>query len=88
MPNAKATAGMNLTVMTNVRFVIPTEANPDFLLRGATNGRVCGFPYRKPHEVRQRNRARQEIRGSGVEGSAVFQPGRAGTPGVVVRNLG
>jgi hypothetical protein len=25
-------------------FVIPTEANPDFLLRGTTNGRVCGFP--------------------------------------------
>ncbi len=26
-------------------FVIPrTGANPDFLLRGTTNGRVCGFP--------------------------------------------
>jgi hypothetical protein len=26
-----------------VTFVIPTEAYPDFLLRGTTNGRVCGF---------------------------------------------
>jgi hypothetical protein len=25
-------------------FVIPTEAYPDFLLRGTDNGRVCGFP--------------------------------------------
>ena len=26
-----------------VTFVIPTEAYPDFLLPGTTNGRVCGF---------------------------------------------
>ena len=25
-------------------FVIPTGAYPDFLLRGTTNGRGCGFP--------------------------------------------
>jgi hypothetical protein len=27
----------------NLRFVIPTEAYPYFLLRSATSGRVCGF---------------------------------------------
>jgi hypothetical protein len=26
------------------KVVIPTGANPDFLLRGTTDGRVCGFP--------------------------------------------
>jgi hypothetical protein len=34
------------------KFVIPTGANPDFLLRCRRQGRVCGFPQRKPHEVR------------------------------------
>ena len=36
-----------------------------------TNARVCGFQYGKPHEVRQRHQARQEIRGSVVERPAV-----------------
>jgi hypothetical protein len=36
-----------------------------------TNARVCGFQYEKPHEVRQRHQARQEIWGSEVEGPAV-----------------
>jgi hypothetical protein len=53
------------------KFVIPTEANPDFLPRYAGHGRVCGFPYRKPHEGRQRHKRQQEIRGSVAEGSAV-----------------
>jgi hypothetical protein len=33
-----------------------------FPARGATNTRVCGFLQGKPHEVRQRQQARQEIR--------------------------
>jgi hypothetical protein len=33
-----------------------------FPARGATNTRVCGFHQGKPHEVRQRQQARQEIR--------------------------
>jgi hypothetical protein len=51
--------------------VIPTEAYPDFLLRDASNGHVCGSPQREPHGVHQRHGSRQEIRGSVVEGSAV-----------------
>jgi len=39
-----------------------------------TNVHVCGFPLRKPHEVRQRQQVRQEIRGSAVEGPAVSLP--------------
>jgi hypothetical protein len=27
--------------------VIPTGANPDFLLQALANGRVCGFPLKK-----------------------------------------
>jgi hypothetical protein len=34
----------NLTVLSDVRFVIPTEAYPDFLLRGPRQDGVCGFP--------------------------------------------
>jgi hypothetical protein len=34
----------NMRSKTNVRFVIPTEAYPDFLVRSTTSGRVCGFP--------------------------------------------
>ncbi len=48
-----------------------TEANPDFLPRSTGNDRVCGFQQGKPHEVRQRHQDQQEIRGSGVERSAV-----------------
>jgi hypothetical protein len=55
----------------------PTGAYPDFLLRGTANGHVCGFPQRKPHEVRQRHQPRQEIRGSVVEGP--FDRLRAGS---------
>ncbi len=29
---------------TILTFVIPTEAYPDFLLRGRRQDRVCGFP--------------------------------------------
>jgi len=29
---------------TKVRFVIPTGAYPDFLLRSTIDRRVCGFP--------------------------------------------
>ena len=42
-----------------------------------TNARVCGFQYGKPHEVLQRHQARQEIRGSVAEGSAVSLSGTA-----------
>jgi hypothetical protein len=36
-------------------FVGPkTMGDPDFLPRGATNVRVCGFHQGKPHGVRQR----------------------------------
>jgi hypothetical protein len=52
-------------------FVVPTEAYPDFLLRCCRQGRVCGFPQRKPHEARGTHWIQQEIRGSAVEGSAV-----------------
>jgi hypothetical protein len=38
------------------------EANPDFLLCGIRQNRVCGFLHGKPHEARQRHQARQEIR--------------------------
>jgi hypothetical protein len=53
-----------------LNFVIPTGADPDFLHRGAAQGDVCGF-LRKPHKVRQRPQAGQEIRGSAGEGPAV-----------------
>jgi hypothetical protein len=33
-----------------------------FPARGATSTRVCGFHEGKPHEVRQRQKTRQEIR--------------------------
>jgi hypothetical protein len=29
--------------LLSLKIVIPTEAYPDFLLRGAIDGRVCGF---------------------------------------------
>jgi hypothetical protein len=51
--------------------VIPTGANPDFLLRAASDEYVCGSPQREPHGVHQRHGSQQEIRGSAVEGSAV-----------------
>jgi hypothetical protein len=41
----------------SVYFVIPAGANPDFLLRCTTDGRVCGFLYGKPHEVRWSHQA-------------------------------
>jgi hypothetical protein len=41
--------------ITALNFVIPTEADPDFLHRGTAQGDVCGF-LRKPHEVRQRTK--------------------------------
>src|SRR5271155_4183369 len=62
---------------------MPTEASP-FPLSSRpkrtriscyatlTNGHVCGFPQRKPHEVRQRHPRRQEIRGSAVERLSVL----------------
>jgi hypothetical protein len=37
--------------------------DPDFLPRGATSVRVCGFHQGKPHGVRQRPKGLQEIRG-------------------------
>ena len=52
-------------------FVIPTEADPDFLHRGTAQSDVYGFLYRKPHELRQGHYAGQEIRGSVGEGPAV-----------------
>jgi hypothetical protein len=39
------------TVLSQVRFVIPTE-DPDFLLRGTTNGRLCGPGQPEPHGAR------------------------------------
>jgi hypothetical protein len=45
-----------------LKFVIPTGANLDFLLRGT---------HQQPHEVRQRHEGRQEIQGSVAEGPAV-----------------
>jgi hypothetical protein len=56
----------------HTRIVIPTGAYPDFLLRNASNGHVCGSPQREPHGVHQRHGSRQEIRGSVVEGPAVL----------------
>src|ERR1700761_7387906 len=47
------------------------RADPDFLLRAASDGHVCGSPQREPHGVYQRHDSPQEIRGSEVEGSAV-----------------
>jgi hypothetical protein len=41
-------------------------AHTDFLPRSTGNVRVCAFPYRKSHEVRQRHQPPQEIRRSGV----------------------
>jgi hypothetical protein len=54
------------------RIVIPTGTYPDFLPRCTGQDRVCAFPQRKAHEVRQRHQASQEIRGSAVEGPAVL----------------
>jgi hypothetical protein len=58
-----------------LNFVIPavpacrgTGADADFLYRGTVQGDVCGFPLGKPHEVRQRHSAGQEIRGGGAQG--------------------
>jgi hypothetical protein len=34
----------NIKVRTNLTFVIPTGAYPDFLLRCRRQDRVCGFP--------------------------------------------
>jgi len=51
--------------------VIPTEADPDFLLRAASSDHVCGSPQREPYDLHQRHYSPQEIRGSEVEGSAV-----------------
>jgi hypothetical protein len=34
----------DLVACHTTNLVIPTGADPDFLLRGTTNGRVCGFP--------------------------------------------
>jgi len=53
------------------RIVIPTEAYPDFLPRGASNDYGCGSPQREAHELHQRHYTEQEIRGSVVEGPAV-----------------
>jgi hypothetical protein len=49
--------------------VISTEANPDFLLRGTGQGRVCAFLQGKAHKVCQRHQLQQEIRGSAAERS-------------------
>jgi hypothetical protein len=56
---------------TALPLVIPTVADPDFLLRTASNDHVCGSPQREPHAIHQRDGSRQEIRGSAVEGPAV-----------------
>jgi hypothetical protein len=56
------------------RIVIPTGADPDFLLRTASKDHMCGSPRREPHAVDQRRCSRQEIRGSAVEGPAVSFP--------------
>src|ERR1700733_8152768 len=37
------------------RIVIPTGADPDFLLRRASNDHECGSPQREPHAVDQRH---------------------------------
>jgi hypothetical protein len=45
---AKITAGIHH------KFVIPTEAYPDFLPRGIGQGSVCALPQRRAHQVYQR----------------------------------
>src|ERR1700721_4688381 len=47
------------------------RAYPDFLLRVASDVHVCGSPQREPHADHQRHGSPQEIRGSGVEKSAL-----------------
>ena len=51
--------------------VIPTGADPDFLLRAASDDNVCGSLQGEPHADHQSHGSRQEIRGSVVEGPAV-----------------
>jgi hypothetical protein len=48
--------------------------DPDFLPRSTGQGRVCASPWRKAHEVHQRRKSQQEIRGSAAAGPAV-RPG-------------
>src|SRR5271168_3635033 len=50
-------------------FVISTGANPDFLLRAASEDHVCGSPWREPHADHRSHGSTQEIRGSAVERS-------------------
>jgi hypothetical protein len=52
-----------------------TGAHPDFLLRAAGDGHVCGSPQREPHALPQHHHSQQEIRASAVERSAVSSCG-------------
>jgi hypothetical protein len=48
---------------TGKRTWAENDGHRNFQLRRATNTLACGFHQGKPHEVRQRQQARQEIRG-------------------------
>jgi hypothetical protein len=56
------------------RIVIPTGAYPDFLPRSTGQAACAPFCKGKAHEVHQRHKLPQEIRGSVVEGPAVHHP--------------
>jgi hypothetical protein len=58
-----------------LKFVIPNGVYPDFLLRCTHQRPRVRLLVRKPHEVRQRHFAEQEIRGSVAEGPAVCVDG-------------
>src|ERR1700722_8998186 len=48
---------------TALSFVISTGAYPDFLLRAASDVRVCGSPQREPHADHQSHGSPREIPG-------------------------
>jgi hypothetical protein len=56
---SKAKDGLRPACQTHVRW-----CDPNFLYAALSNYSVCGFLQGKPHEVRQRHQASQEIRGN------------------------
>jgi hypothetical protein len=59
---------------TTLPFVIPTGAYPDSCHTALDKAACAPFGKGKAHEVHQRHKVPQEIRGSAVEGSAVQLP--------------
>ena len=60
---------------TALKFVIPTEADPDFLHHDTTQGHICTFRKESRTKFANATKPRQEIRGSVGDGPAVSLSG-------------